>query len=43
MDVQAANLDRLDIAGTHYEALEATLVSRAQDEDDHTLEGMMWL
>lgn len=31
--VTASNLDRLDIAGTHYEALEAALAS-ANDDDD---------
>ena len=31
LDVQASNLDRLDIAGTHYEALDAALA--AEDEE----------
>jgi hypothetical protein len=32
--VTAANLDRLDIAGTHYEPLEAALAARDAEEDD---------
>lgn len=40
LDVQAANLDRLDIAGTHYVALEQTLA--AQDKNDSDNDGMMW-
>jgi hypothetical protein len=32
--VKAANLDRLDLAGTHYTALEAALVAAEDDEDD---------
>lgn len=32
-DVTASNLDRLDIEGTHYEALEAALASSDQDDD----------
>lgn len=33
MDVKAANLDRLNIEGTHYEALEAALASQTDDDD----------
>lgn len=32
--VVASNLDRLDIAGTHYEPLEAALAARDSEEDD---------
>ena len=39
MDVQASNLDRLDIRGTHYEALEATARSVPEDEDLTFLDG----
>ena len=39
LDVQAANLDRLDIRGTHYEALDAALAAQDDPSDD----GMMWL
>ncbi len=37
LDVQASNLDRLDIAGTHYEALEAALASTGDPDDDGDL------
>jgi hypothetical protein len=33
-DVVASNLDRLDIAGTHYEALEASLASLDDDDEE---------
>ena len=32
--VTAANLDRLDIAGTHYEPLEAALAARDEEDDE---------
>lgn len=32
--VTASNLDRLDISGTHYEALEAALETESAEEDD---------
>ena len=38
-DVRAGNLDRLDIAGTHYEALAATTSSVPEDEDMTFLDG----
>lgn len=39
-DVTAANLDRLDIAGTHYEALEAALAAQDEAEDDESWLGV---
>lgn len=36
MDVKASNLDRLDIKGTHYEALEARASSPAAEDEDLT-------
>ena len=34
-DVLASNFDRLDIGGTHYEALEHALASADAEADDH--------
>ena len=40
IEVRATNLDRLDIAGTHYEALEAShTAARSEDEDLTFLDG----
>lgn len=39
--VTASNLDRLDITGTHYEALDRVRASR-DDEDPETANFMMW-
>jgi ribosomal protein L37AE/L43A len=37
MDVTASNLDRLDIAGTHYEALDGALASMGSPDEDGDL------